>query len=227
MRRFGILLGSVVWLVGMAVIMGCGMEPYVLAVTPVAQTEMLQLPCPVLDAQMEAKTMAWYEGPFREDGSDQEVTGVAALAVTNTGDTMIAKGAVIMEYEDKRMVFEVFGLPAGETALVLEKDQSPYCTDRLTACYGWESREYPENMGHISVQEAGDAKLLVINRTDGRMPVVRIRFKSYDAESQMYIGGICYETAVRDLLPGESREISPYHFLCGSSRVIGVTVEAE
>lgn len=227
MRRLGILLGTVVWLAGMTTIVGCGMQSYVLTVTPVVMPEALQLPCAVVDAQMQAKTMVWYEGPFREDGSDHEVAGVAALAVTNTGDTMIAKGAVIMEYENKRMVFEVYGLPAGETALVIEKDEAPYYGGQYTACYGWESREYPENMGHVSVLEAGGAKLLVVNRTDGRVPLVRIRFKSYDAESDMYIGGICYETVVKDLMPGERREISPYHFLCGSSKIVSVVIEAE
>ena len=227
MRRFGIVVGCVVWLSAVTMIVGFRMKPQDTAVITVMQPEGLVLPCAVQGVEMEAKAIAWYEGPFREDGSDEEVAGVSALIVTNTGDTMIGKGAVIMEFDDKRMVFEVFGLPAGETAMVLEKDQCAYYAGEFTACYGWESREYPEDMGHVTVYDAGGAEMLLTNRTNGRIPIVRVRYKTYDSDSDMYIGGICYEAEVKNLQPGEQRIITPYHFLCGSSKVISVVVEAE
>lgn len=227
-RRFMLLAVAAAWAVGMLTMMGKGaMVQNVELTEPEPQEQVLSMPCAVKDTQMVAQLLAYYEGPFREDGSDEEVAGVAALVVENAGGTMISEGAVILEWGNDRLVFELYALPAGERALILEKDQKTWREQQLTACYGWERREYPENMGHVSVTDAGAGCMLVTNHTDAAIAVARIRYKSYHEESGMYIGGICYETVVEALAPGEQRIISPYHYLCGTSRVVCVTVEAD
>lgn len=228
MRRFLLLAAAVAWAAGMLSVMGKAVSAQsvqVIAVQPPQQ--MLTLPCPVEDTQMTAQMIVYYEGPFREDGSDQEVAGVAALVVENGGGTMISEGAVIIEQETDRLVFELFALPAGEKALVLEKDGKAYSGQTLMRCYGWERREYPENMGHVTVTKTGNMGMLITNRTDAEIPLTRIRYKSYHEESGMYIGGICYEVAVTNLTAGEQRIISPYHYLCDGSRIVCVNVEVE
>lgn len=228
MRRFVLLTAATIWAVGMLTVMGKRVAAeYVKPEAPQVQKQTVTLPCDVQDTQMVAQLIACYEGPFREDGSDEEVAGVAALLVENTGGTMISEGAVILDWGAERLVFELYALPAGGKVLVLEKDQKSYSGQQLTGCYGWERREYPENMGQVSVTDAGEGCMLVTNHTDGRVAAIRIRYKSYYAEADMYIGGICYETVVEDLDPGEQRMISPYHYLCGSSRVVCVTIEIE
>lgn len=238
MRRFIILAVSVIWLTGMLTAMGKGVmgqeippagtqqaEPT--QTQQILQEQILSLPCKVQDTQMVARLLACYEGPFREDGSNEEVVDVAALVVENAGGTMISEGAVILEWEDDRLVFELYALPPGEKALVLEKNKKPWREDDLTACYGWERREYPENMGHVEVRDRGGCTMLVINHTDGSVPVTHIRYKRYDEESGMYIGGICYEVTVKALAPGEWREINPHHYVSGYSKVVSVTVQIE
>jgi hypothetical protein len=167
--------------------------------------------------------MASYEGPFWEDSSDAEVVDTAALLVENTGG-FIAQGAVVMEWEDRRMVFELQDLPPGAKVLVLEKDKQRFCSQTPTGCYGWETESYPEDMGHVTAEDAGGMYMAVTNYTDGIVPVAEVRYRSCDPGSGMFIGGTSYGVEVRDLQPGERRLISPYHYASGSSEILYVTM---
>ena len=227
MRRALIILASVLWVPGMLGVMGIQAANQLDTVATTEASQTLRLPCQVQDTQMTAQTLASYEGPFWEDGSDQEVAGIAALVVTNSGGTMISQGAVILEWGEDRLVFELEALPAGMTVLVLEKDQKTYAGQTLSRCYGWARTEYPENKGEVTVQEYGSRNLLVTNRTDRKIPLTRIRFKGYDPGSGMFIGGVCHEALVEQLRPGESRLICPYYYACGYSKVVWVGVENE
>lgn len=226
MRRMLLLITGALWSVaffGLLCINAAAQ--YVAAREPEPTEACLQLPCQVADTQLMAQQLVIYEGAFREDGSDREVGETAALLITNEGGTMVSEGAVILDWGTDRMVFEIFGLPPGATVLVQEKDEKRFWGQDFTACYGWTRTEYPENMGAVTVEEAGGSCMLVINRSDGTVPLVRIRFKSWDKESGIYIGGICYSVEVEDLRPGETRVISPWHYVCGYSKVVCITTE--
>lgn len=181
----------------------------------------LVFPYPVTGTTLHAVALVEYEGPFWEDGSDEEVAGIAALLVKNAGDLQIARGAVILEWEDKRMVFEMTSLPPGTQALVLEKDKAAFRQGAPKKCYGWAREEYPEYNGAVQVRE-GDV-LTVINLTESVVPMVTVCFKNYDAAADMFIGGITYTAEARQLQPGECRTIAPYHYVCGNSRVVSIT----
>lgn len=181
----------------------------------------LSFPCQVTGTQLQAVTLVSYEGPFWEDGSDQEVAGIAALVVKNTGDLYLAQGAVILEWRDLRMVFELTALPPGTQALVLEKDKAAFRQDLPKDCYGWEREEYPEYNGAVITKEGG--VLTVTNVTKTTVPLVTVRYKNYDASSGMFIGGITYTAEAQNLLPGETRAIAPYHYAYGHSRVVNTT----
>ena len=188
--------------------------------------QMLSFPCDIADTNMRALQLVRYEGPFWEDDSEKEVVNTAALLIENT-DGYLAAGAVILEWEENRLVFELYDLPPGERVLVLEKDRQSFQSGVPTNCYGWETEAYPENMGFVTVEDAGGMSMAVTNCTDGTLPVVQICYKSCDPGSGMYIGGISYRVEVRDLLPGERRYISPYHYASGSSKVVQVITWVE
>lgn len=226
MRRFLLLLVGLVWSGGvMFALCSSGARQYAQAREPETTALCVELPCRVADTQLVAQQLVIYEGAFREDGSNREVGEVAALLVTNEGGTMVSEGAVILDWGADRMVFEVFSLPPGATVLVQEKNEKSYAETEFTACYGWNRTEYPENSGVVAVEETGSTCMLVINHANATIPLVRIRYKSIDPGSGIYMGGICYTVEVKDLRPGEIRMISPQHFLCGYSRVVGVTTE--
>ena len=186
----------------------------------------LSWPCEIPGSDMKALQLVRYEGPFWEDDSETEVADTAALLIENTGG-YLDSGAVILEWEEVRMVFELYDLPPGEKVLVLEKDRQRFRRDLPINCYGWETEACPESTGAVIVEDAGGMCMSVYNCTDDILPVVQICYKSCDPGSGMFIGGISYRTEVRDLLPGERRHISPYHYASGSSKVVQVITWVE
>ncbi len=188
--------------------------------------ETLSFPCSVAGSDMLALQLVRYEGPFWEDDSKTEVADTAALLIENTGG-YLSEGAVVLEWEDSRMVFELYDLPPGKRVLVLEKDRQRFRLGIPSGCYGWEIEEYPEDTGAVKVENTGGMCMAVINCTDCVLPVVQICYKSCAPGSGTFIGGISYREEVRDLLPGERRLISPRHYASGSSQVVQVITWVE
>ena len=186
----------------------------------------LQFPCPVAGTELTALQLASYEGPFLEDASQREVVNTAALVVENTGG-FVAKGAVVLEIGESRLIFELFDLPPGVRVLVLEKDAEPFAVGQISACYGWEMEGYPEDMGHVTAENAGGMLLSVINQTDDTVPVARICYRTRDPGSGMYLGGISHSIVVRDLQPREQRTVSPPYYAGGSSEILYITTWVE
>ena len=187
----------------------------------------LAFPLTVTGTELTALQIADYEGPFWEDGSRDEVVRVAALLVENTGDMMISRGAVVLQWETEMMVFELFMLPPGQRVLVLEKDRQLRREGVPSQCYGWTSREYNENMGQVTVEELGGMTLAVVNRTADVIPVTTICYKTRDSASGIYIGGIAYTLEVRQLQPGERRLLVPENYAYGHSRILSINTWVE
>lgn len=186
----------------------------------------MPFPCDIVNSDMKALRLVRYEGPFWEDDSEAEVVDVAALVIENTGG-YIAEGAVVLEWGEERMVFELYDLPPGERILVLEKDRQRFRRESPTGCYGWEMEAYPETTDSVTVEDAGGMWIAITNHTDSEIPVARVCYKTCDPGSGMFIGGISYSAEVRNLQPGERRLLSPYHYASGSSKVVQVIMWTE
>lgn len=217
-----VLGGTFLGLFGVCVIWQCIDVEAMEFCQPIA----VPFPCSVTGTELTALQLARYEGPFWEDNTETEVADVAALVIEN-GGTFLAEGAVILEWEQERMVFEFYDLPPGDRVLILEKDRKRFRLGTPLACYGWDREAYHENMGHVSAEDAGGAAMAVTNRTNGIVPVTQISYKTRDPGSGMFIGGISYRVQVRNLLPGERRIVAPYHYASGSSEILYVITWVE
>ena len=174
-----------------------------------------------------AVTAMDYSGPFWEDGSNQEVSGVAALVVENQGGLVVSGGAVIVELEKDWLVFEISFLPPGGKVLVLEKDRKSYSTVSAVTCYGWTREEYPENPGLVSVETVGLRGLTLTNHTGCTVPSIQLHYKNYDPETEMFLGGISYCITEDDLMPREVRTLNPDNFTARESRVVQILQEMD
>jgi hypothetical protein len=168
-----------------------------------------------------------YDGPYWEDGSNEQVSDVAALVVENQGGLLIFGGAVIVETGNERMVFEFSFLPPEEKVLVLEKDRKPFSYQTPIACYGWIREEYPENPGLVSVEPMGLGGLRLINHTAATVPAIEVQYKNYDPEKGMFLGGISYCVTEEDLMPKECRLLSPANFSARESRIVRILQEMD
>lgn len=191
------------------------------------ESSLLNLPCPVEDTGLVASCLASYDGPYLEDGSDDEVIGVAALVIENVSDLLISRGAVILLQKDRHLVFEFTALPPGASVLVLEKSRQLYYAESPEACWGWAQKEYPENTGAVTVWESGSKSLNIRNMSGCALKGVVVLFKNFDAESGMYIGGISYPVCAEHLAAGEERTVSPFKYVRNYSRVVYLSVTIE
>ena len=74
--------------------------------------------------ELTVQNISSYDGIFLEDGSDGEVTGVAAMVVENTGDTNVEYAAITISCNGETLEFDASDLPAGATVVVQEKNKT-------------------------------------------------------------------------------------------------------
>ena len=67
-----------------------------------------------------------YTGPFLEDGSDQFVSNVLMIRVTNKGETGIEYANISLAVKDGQASFTLSALLPGETAVLLETNRRPF-----------------------------------------------------------------------------------------------------
>ena len=212
----GMVLMSLVWVVQ---VQNCGLEPKVYV------PRNTFYPRTVMGTELLAVEATAYSGPFWEDGSDELVTGVAALVVENRGGLLVAGGAVILELESDYLVFEISFLPPGGKVLVLEKDRKGYESFSAVTCYGWTKEAHTENIGLISVEAMGLTGLVLSNHTGCTVPSLQVHYKNFDPERGIFLGGIAYCVTQEDLMPREVRAVEPANFTAGQSRIVSVLQE--
>ena len=218
-----VLLGTSVFLSVMLSVVLCQQAAAQLQkAEPQTRTKPVAFPYGVKHTNLVVVEQALYDGPFLEDGSTQEVACAMALVVRNAGIRQIARGHVVLAGSSGCWIFEVFDLPPGESALVLERSGKTGIGEGVFFCVGWEELADTEPTPGIRIQEVGMGTLRVTNLTDDRQEGIQIRFKTYDEESGMYLGGITYEANVDYLDPGDTVEVTPYYYVSGRSRIVAI-----
>ena len=180
----------------------------------------LEFPYSVEDTQMTILELAAYEGPFWEDGSGEELGGVAALVVKNTGGTMIHQGKITLCTDLGTLEFMLSWLPPNGTVLIPECSRAPVDPYQPWSCSGWNTTIYPEMTGAVTASEQGLGELVFLNHTMQPINSTEAFYKFYDEESCMYIGGNTFSVKLEQLQPGEERVIAPPCYACGYAKVV-------
>lgn len=174
--------------------------------------------------ELTVQNISSYDGIFLEDGSDGEVTGVAAMVVENTGDTNVEYAAITISCNGETLEFDASDLPAGATVVVQEKNKTPYQSGTYTDCSAVvaEMGDFEMSEDQVKVEETESGSLLVTNLTDEEIPCVRIFYKFYMADEETYVGGITYTAKLTGLSVGASQTVTPSHYAAGNSRIMMV-----
>jgi len=183
-------------------------------------------PVDVPDTALRLLQLTEYAGPFWENPQSHETVRSAAAPVENGGGLYISSGAVVVEQQDRTLVFEIEDLPPGGKALVLEKDAQPYVRQRFWSCYGWSREEYPEQQSWI-VWEQLPQGLAVTNVTDHVLPVVQVTYRLGSAGSDIFIGGLSFQISLKDLRPGQTQILHPEHYNQNKIQVVRTLVYNE
>ena len=190
-----------------------------------AETEAdISFPYTVPGTSLTIENISSYDGIFLEDGSDQEVSGIAAMVLKNTGDVNVEYTSISIKRDGEELQFEASDIPAGATVVVQEKNKAAYGSGTFTDCSGItaELDSFEMSEDKVSVEETEEGSLQVTNLTDEEIPCVRIFYKFYMEDQQSYVGGITYTAKLTNLGAGSSQTVTPSHYAAGSSQVLMV-----
>lgn len=168
-----------------------------------------------------------YDGPWLEDGSEENVIGVAALLVRNTGTVGIEYARITLQQNGREMTFDATYIPPKGSVLLLEEEKQPYTDAPVTQCRYRTviPGDFDLSQREIRIEEEGLGNLKVTNLTDQPMGCVRVFYKHHEGKSDLYVGGITYSVVIPDLQPGETRTVTPYRYACGYALVVAVVEE--
>lgn len=182
----------------------------------------ISLPYSIGGSGLVIRSITSYDGTYIEDGSDSDISGVTVIILENTGDTEVEYASITVNREGTELQFEASALPAGGTVVVQEKNRVLFEGGNYTDCSAdvAEIEEFDMSSDQIRVDETGDQTLTVTNLTDENIPAVRIFYKFYMKDEDTYVGGITYTAKITGLDANASVEITPSHYLKGSSRIM-------
>ena len=213
-------------------------ENYLESVVPATEQSVIQdttapcedaydLPCAFPYTALVARELTAYDGPSLEDGAEVTREGVAALVLENTGTVGIEFARIILVQNNQELCFDATYIPPRAKVLILEKNGMPYSDLPVEECrvrtvipgsYDWAK-------DRIGIEEHGLGSLAVTNLTDQPIRCTRVFYKQHHGETDLYIGGITFSAVLNDLLPGETRVITPYRYACGYSAIVAVVTE--
>ena len=188
------------------------------------QPTTVTFPYQIPDSDLMVTNISSYDGIFLEDGSDQEVSGIAAMILQNTGVINVEYTSISIKRDGEELQFEASDIPAGATVVVQEKNKAAYGSGTFSDCSAvvadLDSFEMSEDQ--VKVEETEEGALQVTNLTDSEIPCIRIFYKFYMEDQQSYVGGITYTAKLTNVAGGSSQTVTPSHYVAGSSQVLMV-----
>ena len=167
-----------------------------------------------------------YDGIFIEDASDSETSGIAALVLTNNGDNLEFAGIGISQ-GTRSLGFSASQIPAGATVIIQEQNKASFSSDPYYSATATTTpvEEFEMSEELVSVKDNGDNSLDVTNLTDKTLSEVKLSFKNYLPEEDVYVGGITYNITLKDLEPNTAMTVSANHYDSKYSKVLEVHAE--
>ncbi len=194
------------------------------APTPTFDT--FSFPYSVGDSSIVLQAISAYEGPYLEDGSDDEVVDIAALKIYNSGMEEISNLYIELLWENGSFVFEGDHIPPDATVVLLERNRGLFHNYCYKACnIRQEIFKMCDIQDQIAIAEEGLGTVTVTNLTDRTLLDVNVYYKSWLNPPDVYVGGITYKTEIPQLLPQQTVSLSPYHYACGYNKVVTVTTD--
>ena len=193
---------------------------------PVVATVCVEFPLSLEGTPLTIKGITGYEGPYVEDGTDEEVVDIAAISVVNTGQKIVRRACIRLIGEQGDMCFLLTQLLPGETAVVLEQSRQPWVRQQfLHGKADCEESVLQELQVQVNVSPEG--LLEISNPTDAPIRNIILMHKTWSDIIGAYLGGITYETKIDEMQPGQLLLIRPAHFAPGISRIVAVTADGQ
>lgn len=164
-----------------------------------------------------------YTGIYMEDGSDELVSDVMMILVTNTGSSDIQLMNIELEFPEGTYQFRATNLRSGSSAVLLEQNRAAKPAGNPVSAVA-------ANTALFEAPMTADFGIYEISGADGALNVKNISgeditgsvFVYYKYKSQdLYYGGITFRVEVKDgLKAGEVRQIITSHYNPDSCEVV-------
>lgn len=168
-----------------------------------------------------------YTGAFMEDRTDEVVTNVLAIQVTNSGEKYVQTMDIILTAGETQAQFSLSTLFPGETVVVLEKNRLSYSAapefEQVQTGNVALFEEHPGMCEDKLEIQCLDGVINVTNISDEDLTGdILIYYKNF--VGGMYYGGITYRLRIEGgLKAGEIRQGAAAHFDPDNSTVVFVT----
>ncbi len=195
--------------------------PPVVEIPSENETHGLQFPSEVPGHNLRIEKLAPYSGIFVEDGTNRQVADVAMLLVYNCGDSPVEYTEITVQYQEKSLVFQITALPAGERMVVQEKTGSAVPEGVATSASALVIHRAQMSIApEISVTDNGNNSLTVRNLTNETIPSLRVFYKYFMEQEDLFVGGIAFTVHISRLGPNGSIVVYPSHYNSQTSRVV-------
>ena len=203
--------------------------PVVVIPDPEPEKQGLQFPCEVPGHNLKIEKLAPYSGMFVENGTNTQVTGVAMILISNTGEEAVEYTQITVKYAETTLTFQITALPAGERMVVQELNaQAIPEGEPVEASALVVHRAQMAIAPELSVKDNGDNTLTVTNLTDKTIPMVRVFYKYYMENEDIFVGGIAFTVKITNLPAKGNMVVQPAHFVSANSRVVmALTYDSE
>ena len=164
-----------------------------------------------------------YVGIYMEDGTDDVVSGILMISVTNESDRDLQLARINLAYPDAVAQFEVTNLPAGATVTLLEKnrmempDQAPVSSSVENLLFFPE----PMDLQQERIQLGGSTGMLTVSNISGEDIDGDIYVYYKNTSGDQFYGGITFRAKVSGgLKAGETATLMANHYAPDSCTVV-------
>lgn len=163
-----------------------------------------------------------YDGPYVEDESNEEVSGVASILLHNAGEEMVESCRVSLKVAGQTQFFTAQMLPPGKTVIVLEENRLPYSEKEPSEYRGVAvGRKMEESLlDGLCIEAVDMGTISVRNLTDHVLTDVTLVYRTVIPGGAVYLGGIAYRSQIGTLAPGETVTVNPARYTKGYSEFV-------
>lgn len=184
----------------------------------------VSFPCQVPEYGLVIEKLAPYNGMFVENGSNVNVENVAMLMVENNGDFPVEYTQISIAFGEQTLLFDISALPVGERVVVQESSGKaiPEGTATEASALVVQRAKMEMSEGKVRVTDNGDNTLTIENLTDKTIPTVRVFYKYYMEQEDIFVGGISFTVRITRLGAGKSITVQPSHYTSQTGKVVMV-----
>lgn len=167
-----------------------------------------------------------YSGKFVEDGTDEQVSNIAAIRIGNASEKDIQYGEITVRAGGKDYLFNVSTLLSSTEMIALECNRAAFGGGDITACgmsLDAEFTEKPDVKSDTLYVQLMNGIVNIKNISGSDInSTVRIYIKNI--ENDVYFGGITYRLSLDSIAAGEIKQLSASHVSGENSKVVFVTI---